>query len=69
MKALNVQKPNQRHWDENVTAEFLDLTVATLRDWRFHKVGPVYAKFGKAVRYPIDEVLKFAEQARVRTAA
>jgi hypothetical protein len=43
--------------------------VATLRDWRFHRVGPVYCKFGKAVRYPITELEKFAEESRVRMAA
>ena len=64
------QQTNQkRHCDEFAAAEFLDVSVATLRDWRFHKIGPVYAKFGKAVRYPVVELERFAEQSRVRMAA
>jgi len=43
------QKP---HCDERAAAEYLDVSVATLRDWRFHRTGPVFARFGRAVRYP-----------------
>jgi hypothetical protein len=59
----------KRHCDERAAAEYLGLTVATLRDWRFRKIGPVYAKFGKAVRYPLVELDRYAEQSRVRMAA
>jgi hypothetical protein len=59
-----------KHVNEHAAAEFLGLDVATLRDWRFRKVGPVYVKYlSKAVRYPLDELLRFAEQSRVKTAA
>ena len=37
-----------------------------MRDWRMRKGGPVYAKFGKAVRYRISELETFAEAASVR---
>lgn len=57
------------HVKEQEAATFLNVSVTTLRDWRFHKVGPVYAKFGKAVRYPVPELEKFAEQCRVQMAA
>ena len=63
------QAQQKRHWDEVAAAEFLGLSVATLRDWRFHRVGPVYAKFGKAVRYPVAELERFAEESKVRMAA
>ena len=63
------QQTQKRHCDEFVAAEFLDVSVATLRDWRIRKRGPVYAKFGKAVRYPISELERFAEAARVQVVA
>jgi hypothetical protein len=63
------QQLQKRHCDENAAAEYLDVSVPTLRDWRFHRTGPVYCKFGKAVRYPLDELEKFAERSRVQVAA
>jgi hypothetical protein len=63
------QAQQNRHCDEFAAAEYLDVSVATLRDWRTRKRGPVCAKFGKAVRYPIAELEKFAEASRVRLAA
>jgi hypothetical protein len=64
---LNQKQP--KHCDEFAAAEFLGLSVATLRDWRFRRIGPSYCKFGKAVRYPIRELEKFVEAALVKTAA
>ena len=61
-------KPSNRHLNEQETAEFLGLEVASIRDWRMRKIGPVYCKFGRAVRYPLDELLKFAERSRIQTA-
>ena len=66
---MKQQTPQKRHCDEFAAADYLGLSVATMRDWRFHRVGPVYAKFGKAVRYPVAELEKFAEESRVRMAA
>ena len=63
------QAQQNRHCDEFAAAEYLGLKVTTLRDWRIRKRGPVYAKFGKAVRYPISELEKYAEAARFRMAA
>ena len=61
---------SKSHWDEHAAAEYLGVTVATMRDWRFRRVGPQYVKYlNKAVRYPAAEVVKFAEQSRVRMAA
>ena len=58
----------KQHLDERQTADVLGLKVTTLRDWRLKQTGPVYCKFGRAVRYPLDELEKFAEQAKVRAA-
>jgi hypothetical protein len=66
---MKQQMQQKRHCDEFAAAEYLDVSVSTMRDWRIRKRGPVYAKFGKAVRYPVTELEKFAEAARVRMAA
>ena len=57
----------KQHVDENETADFLGTPVATLRDWRFRKTGPAYCKFGRSVRYNVDDLIRFAQQARVHT--
>lgn len=66
---MKQQTQQKRHCDEFAAAEYLDVSVATLRDWRIRKRGRVCAKFGKAVRYPVTELERFAEAARVRMVA
>jgi len=63
------QPIQKRHCDEHAAAEYLGLSVNTLRDWRTHRTGPVFARFGRSVRYPLDELERFAEAARVQVAA
>jgi hypothetical protein len=59
-----------KHCDERAASEYLGVKVATIRDWRFRKVGPPFIKYlNKAVRYNVDDLAKFAEQSRVQTAA
>jgi hypothetical protein len=61
---------SKRMVNEHEAAEWLGLDVTTLRDWRFRRVGPAYVKFlNKAVRYPVDELVKFAERSMIQTAA
>jgi len=56
--------------NEHEAAEMLGVSVTALRDWRFHRVGPVYVKYlNKAVRYPLAEITNFMERSRVQTAA
>ncbi len=39
------------------------MPAKTLAEWASKGIGPRYAKFGRHVRYPLDEVLKWeAEQ-------
>lgn len=60
----------KRVLNEHEAADWLGLDVTTMRDWRFHRRGPVYEKYlGRAVRYPVEELLKFAERSRIQTAA
>ena len=60
-------KMNKRHVNENDAAEFLGVTPNALQDWRLKRTGPVFCKFGRAVRYPVTELEKFADAARVQT--
>jgi Helix-turn-helix domain len=62
--------PTKHVMNEHEAAEWLGLDVTTLRDWRFRRVGPAYLKYlNKAVRYPLAELSRFAEQSKVQTAA
>lgn len=50
-------------------SERLDVPIRTLENWRRHKIGPPWAKFGNAVRYPIAGVERHErEQLRQATA-
>jgi hypothetical protein len=42
-----------------------NLATKTLSQWRWNGHGPKYCKFGKLVRYQIEEVMAF-EQSRQR---
>ena len=38
-----------------------NVSVQTLRNWRFHRAGPSYVELGDkyAVRYPVSEIIKY----------
>jgi hypothetical protein len=48
-------------------AERLNVTVNTVRSWRFLKTGPAYVKMNRIIRYPASAVDEFLA-ARVRAA-
>lgn len=44
--------------DEEVCQRLRELvTVGTLRNWRYLGIGPSYVKIGKAVLYPLDQLI------------
>jgi hypothetical protein len=45
--------------DEYFAAEFLDISVATMRRWRLFDRGPRYKKIGGSVRYAIGDLIEF----------
>ena len=49
---------------EAAAAEILGLSVCTLRGWRWSGKGPGYLKFGRAVRYDLETLQEFIDQAR-----
>lgn len=55
-----------RLWNEHETAEYLCLSVKTLRRWRWAKRGPSWLKLsGGAVRYDPVVVIRYVAGSRV----
>jgi hypothetical protein len=50
---------------ERAAAALLDVSVHTLRAWRFQTRGPAYIKMGKAVRYDMTSLEKFIDAHKV----
>ena len=44
---------------ENQVAELLQIKPATLKRWRWSRVGPTFCKIGGSIRYKRSELEKF----------
>ncbi len=51
--------------DEREAARILGLSRGTLSNWRTLRRGPAYVRVGRAIRYPLAEIVAFAEAGRV----
>jgi len=51
--------------DEREISRIIGVAIQTLRNWRFQRRGPAYSKVGRAVRYRLDDVIRFMEERRV----
>ena len=50
-------KKQPSYLSEQEAAQYLGLSVKTLRRWRFDRRGPTYAKIGgKLIRYPLTNL-------------
>ena len=38
------------------------ISLGTLRNWRAKRIGPAYVKLGKAVLYPIEELVSWDQK-------
>lgn len=47
--------------NQQATATYLGVSTRTLEDWRYRRVGPPYAKVGRAVRYRREAVDAWAK--------
>lgn len=47
---------------EKQLSKVLGISRQTLRVWRSNGDGPVYFKFGRAIRYHVDEVQRYLRQ-------
>ncbi len=45
--------------NERVAADYLDISVSTIRWWRYAGGGPVYVKMGSKVRYRMEDIEAF----------
>jgi predicted DNA-binding transcriptional regulator AlpA len=43
-------------------AQKLNLSVYTLRNWRSSKTGPRFCRLGRSIRYPSEELKRYADQ-------
>ena len=51
---------------EQEAADYISMSVKTLRRWRFDRRGPNYAKIaGKSIRYPLLELQEWIKQQMV----
>ena len=50
---------------EKAAANLLKLAPQTLRAWRHKRQGPDYVKFGRAIRYCVNDLAAFVEKRRV----
>lgn len=53
---------------ERETAEYLRLSVRTLQKFRFEGRGPAYHKFGKAIRYNMNDLSTYTASSRINMA-
>jgi len=53
--------------DESEAAEYLGVSLSGLRKWRARGVGPRYCRFSRLIRYPLVELIRFAESRMVET--
>lgn len=70
MNTYNHDNNEQSEWlTEQAVAELLNLTAEGVRYMRRTGRGPVYHRFGRAVRYHRPDVDRWTEQNRVDPAA
>lgn len=47
--------------NEKATADLLGCSPSALRSWRRKKIGPVFCKFGRLVRYLPEDITRWIE--------
>ncbi len=63
MKSEAINPATNTMFNESQLADRWKVSVRTLQDWRFRKIGPRYIKLrGWAVRYPLEAIVDFEEQ-------
>ena len=51
--------------NEKQAAKLLNVAVQTLRNWRHKRQGPAYVKFGRAVRYQVQDIEAYIEKQKI----
>jgi hypothetical protein len=60
-----IEKEPMQYVNENEAARILDCSVQTLRNQRHQGKGLPYRKFGRSVRYRLDEIISFLEDSKI----
>ena len=47
--------------DQHAVADLLGVPLRTVQYWRESRIGPRYYRFGRAVRYRVDECITWAD--------
>jgi predicted DNA-binding transcriptional regulator AlpA len=55
----NIQSP---YLTDVQVAKYLNISISTMRGWRFDKKGPVHTKIGHSIRYHIDDINAFIKK-------
>ena len=64
IEAGKLPLPVQRLLSTAEAATYLGLAENTLRIARVRGTGPVYRKFGRTVRYAVEDLVAYAEQSK-----
>lgn len=65
-QVTTVQTPQIRYLSERAVSEMTGIPVKSLQQNRFHRKGLPYVKFGKLVRYDLQDVVSYLEARKVR---
>ncbi len=65
MGKIMVQSHKPRYITAVEAAQILGLAPQTLANQRFRRVGLPYHRFGRAIRYNVQDVLQYAESHRI----
>ena len=61
-----MQSTNTKLLNEQQAADYLNLSVGTLRNWRMERRGPLFHKLaGHAIRYSTTDLLDFVNDSKV----
>ncbi len=62
-----MQNQDHKYLNEIGVSEMTSIPVQTLRNKRFEGIGIPYIKFGRSIRYSLQDVIDFMESHRIRT--
>lgn len=55
----------KKNFNDKMAAEYLGLSVQTLRNWRCQCRGPTYLKMGRSVRYQLEDLEEYKRNRRI----
>ncbi|GAA3312784.1 helix-turn-helix transcriptional regulator [Nonomuraea dietziae] len=55
-------KADDRLWDVDDVSRYLRVPVATLYQWRHHRIGPTSHRIGRHLRYVPEDVISWVRE-------